>query len=226
MTSAIEPGAPPRRRPEGLRRWRRLALFVAAVLALQAGGGWLVDHLWFEVWPWHSRMLDVAAAGVALVYVTTMAMPFVPGIEIGLAVMLTFGRSAIVAVYVCTQIALLLSFVVGRLAPPAALIRLTGWLRLIAFRDLLLRLEPMTPSERLGYMLRRAPRRWVQALVAHRYLALAVLINLPGNAIVGGAGGIGLLAGMSRIVTLPRYVLTMAIATTPVPLALWLGGMG
>jgi hypothetical protein len=75
-------------------------------------------------------------------------------------------------------------------------------------------------------MLARAPYQWVGRLVRHRYISLAVLINLPGNAILGGAGGIGLLAGMSGIIKLPRYMATMAIATTPVPLLLWFGGMG
>ena len=208
------------------RRWLRLGVLVVIVLGVHAIGGWLVDRLWFEVWPRHSPMLDVAALGITFAYIATMALPFVPGIEIGLVVMLAFGHSAIPAVYLATQCALLLSFLAGRLLSPTALIRLAAWLHLHGTRDLLLRLAPMEPADRIGYMLARAPYQWVGRLVRHRYISLAVLINLPGNAILGGAGGIGLLAGMSGIIKLPRYMATMAIATTPVPLLLWFGGMG
>ena len=221
----MSPGAEPlstQRQPSASRRWLRLGLLVGAILGLQALGGWVIDHAWFEVWPRHGRMLDAVAVLMAAVYTLTMALPFVPGIEIGLAVMLTFGRSAIVAVYACTQLALLVSFLLGRLVPVAVLVRLTEWLHLHGAADLLRRLEPLAPADRLRFMIARAPRRWVENLVAHRYVALAVLVNTPGNALIGGAGGIGMLAGMSGVVTLPRYALTMALATTPVPLLLWL----
>jgi hypothetical protein len=162
-------------------------VFVVIVLGVHAIGGWLVDRLWFEVWPRHSPMLDVAALGITFAYIATMALPFVPGIEIGLVVMLAFGHSAIPGVYLATQCALLLSFLAGRLLSPTALIRLAAWLHLHGTRDLLLRLAPMEPADRIGYMLARAPYQWVGRLVRHRYISLAVLINLPGNAILGGA---------------------------------------
>ncbi len=222
-TPAPEPPAHP---VSNSRRWLRLALFVAAVLAIQALGGWAADRIEFEIWPRHSPMLDLAALLIAAAYIITMALPFVPGIEIGLAVMLVFGSESIPAVYVCTQAALLLSFVAGRYLPLGLLTGFAGWLQLTRVHRLLSQLEPLAPAGRLQLLVERAPRRWVRRLVNHRYLALAVLINLPGNAIIGGAGGIGLIAGMSRVFSLPRYIAIMAAATTPVPLALWLGRPG
>ncbi|UCE30573.1 MAG: hypothetical protein JSW68_10975, partial [Burkholderiales bacterium] len=62
------------------------------------------------------------------------------------------------------------------------------------------------------------------SLLRHRHVALAIALNLPGNALVGGAGGLGMLAGMSGLFSLPRYLLLVALATTPVPLFLLAAG--
>lgn len=61
-------------------------------------------------------------------------------------------------------------------------------------------------------------------LLRHRHLAIAAALNLPGNAIIGGGGGIGLAAGFSRLVSLPVYVLTVGLAVAPLPLAVWVTG--
>ena len=58
-----------------------------------------------------------------------------------------------------------------------------------------------------------------------RYILLAVLINLPGNSLIGGGGGIGLLAGLSRIYAPLATVLTFLIAVSPIPLLVWIYGM-
>lgn len=216
---------PPGRPSSLLERGLRIAVLVALVLGIQMLGDWVAVQLQFEPSPRQDAMFDVGVLLLVLAYTVTMATPFVPGIEIGLAVMVVFGPDILFLVYVCTQVALLLSFAVGRLVPLRRLTVLAGWLKLHRARSTLAQLEPMAPERRLDFMLRCAPRRWVRSLVVHRYLALAVLINVPGNAIVGGAGGIGLVAGMSGVFSLPRYLLVMALATTPVPIALsiWYG---
>jgi hypothetical protein len=58
----------------------------------------------------------------------------------------------------------------------------------------------------------------------HRYLAIATLLNLPCNAVIGGGGGIGLIVGMSGLITYPRYLLLIAVAISPVPIAIVLKG--
>jgi hypothetical protein len=50
-----------------------------------------------------------------------------------------------------------------------------------------------------------------------RYFIIAILINLPGNTIIGGGGGIALLCGMKG------FILTIAIASSPIPLLLLFG---
>lgn len=36
-----------------------------------------------------------------------------------------------------------------------------------------------------------------------RYVALAVLLNIPGNVVIGGGGGIAFAAGMTRLFSFP-----------------------
>jgi len=205
-----------------LQRGLRIGILVALVLAIQALGEWVSVETQLKLSARENTMFGAVALTLILAYTLTMAIPFVPGIEIGLAIMLVFGPQVFLVVYACTQVALLLSFVTGRMVPLGRLAALAGWLRCHRMQSWLCRLEPLAPEMRLQSMIRCAPRRWVRRLVEHRYLALAILINLPGNAIIGGAGGIGLIAGMSRVFGLWRYVFVMALATTPVPIALWI----
>jgi hypothetical protein len=66
----------------------------------------------------------------------------------------------------------------------------------------------------------QAPSRTVPFLIRHRYIALAVLVNLPGNILIGGGGGISLIAGASRLFSLPGFLTTIALAVSPLPLAI------
>jgi hypothetical protein len=156
--------------------------------------------------------------GSAVLYVVLMALPFMPGIEIGLMLMAMLGVGGIVLVYLCTVLALSLSFLAGRLFPPRHVARALGWMRLERARRLVTELEPLSAEERFRFLARSTPSRIVPFLLRHRYLVLAVLFNVPGNAIIGGGGGIALIAGMSRLFPIPKYVLLVCLAITPVPL--------
>jgi hypothetical protein len=147
-----------------------------------------------------------------------MALPFLPGIEVGLMLMAMLGVGGIVLVYLCTVLALSLAFLAGRLLPPRYVAGALGWLRLERGRKLVMDLEPLDPEERLRFLARSAPSRIVPYLLRHRYLVLALLFNLPGNALIGDGGGIALIAGMSRLFPFPKYLLLVCVAITPVPL--------
>ena len=60
--------------------------------------------------------------------------------------------------------------------------------------------------------------------VRWRYVMLGLLLNLPGNAILGGGGGICLVAGLSGVYAPRATVLTLALAIAPLPLLAWLTG--
>jgi hypothetical protein len=85
-------------------------------------------------------------------------------------------------------------------------------------------IEKLDGQQRLQVLIEKAPIRFLPFLLRHRYLSLAVALNLPGNFIVGGGGGIALFAGISRLFSVPAFILTVALAVSPVPLAVFLLG--
>jgi hypothetical protein len=193
-------------------------LFLGILLFLNYGLARLSDLLAYQMWP---RDVDTAVFivfGSAVLYVVIMALPFMPGIEIGLMLMAMLGVGGIVLVYLCTVLALSLSFLAGRLLPPRYIARALGWMKLERARKLVTELEPLSAEERFRFLARSTPSRIVAFLLSHRYLVLAVLFNLPGNVIIGDGGGIALIAGMSRLFPFPKYVLLVCLAITPVPL--------
>ena len=50
-----------------------------------------------------------------------------------------------------------------------------------------------------------------------RWLGLALLINMPGNSVIGGGGGIAMAVGYSRSFTDPAFLACAAVAVAPVP---------
>ncbi len=195
-----------------------ILLFLGILLLLNYGVARLADFLAFQLWPRHLNTIVFIVFASAALYVVLMALPFLPGIEVGLMLMAMLGVGGIVLVYLCTVLALSLAFLAGRLLPPRYVASALGWLRLERGRKLVMDLEPLDPEERLRFLARSAPSRIVPYLLRHRYLVLALLFNLPGNALIGDGGGIALIAGMSRLFPFPKYLLLVCIAITPVPL--------
>ena len=56
-----------------------------------------------------------------------------------------------------------------------------------------------------------------------RYLGLALVFNLPGNSIFGGGGGIAMLSGASELFRWRAFLLTVMLATSPVPVLMLIG---
>lgn len=153
-----------------------------------------------------------------------MAIPFVPGAEIGLGVMMILGPKIVPLVYLCTLISLFLSFIVGRLIPDKSLIRFLHNLHLRKASLLLAELEGLDSKQRFNLLIQRSPKKIVPFLLKHRYLALLIVINAPGNIVFGGGGGIAMSAGMSRIFSIPLFLLTITIAVSPLPLMMIIFG--
>ncbi len=210
--------------PAGKRRWPRIALLLMIYGGLLAGGHWgsewLIGLVGVDLGSGasaHAR--HVVMGGIAL-YTALMALPFVPGMEISLALLAAFGHQVAVFVYVATVTALAISYLIGRLVPVRLIATLFRSFGLRRAEDLVRRLEPLSAAQRLDALTAHAPRRIVPALLKHRYIAIAVALNMPGNAIIGGGGGIALLAGISGLFTFPRYLALVALAVLPVPLAI------
>ena len=168
-----------------------------------------------------SAWLGLAALTV---YALLLAIPFVPGVEIGISLLVMQGASIAPFVHAATVIGLLIAFAIGwafATSLPCQFLHTMGFPRACAFVDAM---KEMTRQERLKHLKAAAPDwigRWI---LRHRYVLLALLINLPGNSLIGGGGGILLVAGLSRLFSLPAIVVTLILATAPVPLAVWLMG--
>lgn len=156
-------------------------------------------------------------------YALALAVPFVPGMEIGLLMMLVFGAPGMVAAYLATLAGLSLSFLVGRCVP-ASIGR--AWLARLGHRS-----DAQSADAALRQMVGAgsagapAPGRagLLAWLLAYRHVLLAMSLNFPGNSVIGGGGGIALLCGISGQFRWPGFALTVALATLPVPLLVLTG---
>lgn len=154
-------------------------------------------------------------------FVLLSALPFVPGAEIGFGLLVLFGGKVALAVYGAMVLALTVSFLVGTLVPARWIGRFLGFLGLRRARELVNRLQALPRTQRIDFLIARAPARFVPTLLRHRYLALIIVLNLPGNSLLGGGGGLALAAGMSGVFSLPGFVATVALAVAPVPLVFY-----
>jgi len=192
----------------------------AACLALSLGG----HRLGF--WIGGAQGLEPGSAiglwvflALLFLYVLLLAVPFVPGAEIGLFLLMVMGAEAALPVYGATVAALILSFGVGRLVPLPPLVaglRCMGMARTAAILSSDVPLAGPLPG-------------WAGALLAqvlrHRCCTLAILFNTPGNALLGGGGGIALAVGASRLVSVPAFLITVLVAVAPVPAAILLASL-
>ena len=215
-----------RRWATGLR-WQsisKFALFIALLVAANFLAHGLVNTLDFQIRPGNEDKVHRAIILSAVLYSVLLAIPFVPGAEVGLGLIAMLGPPIAFLVYVCTVAGLFLSFVVGRVIPLAGLIRWIEEINLQRLSALLSKIEPMDQQERLAFLASKAPNRFLPFLLRYRYLALAVALNVPGNFLIGGGGGIALFAGVSRLYSVPGFIITIAISVAPVPLAVFIFG--
>ena len=210
------------------------SLFVSLVrLAVKIGLVVLVVYGILELLDWASEQSEMAnspgvmvgiLAVLLVAYAVLIAVPFMPGIEIGVSLLMLKGASIAPLVYAATVLGLLLAYFAGRFMPYAWVQRLFADLRLRRASDMLARLEPLDHTERMALLIANAPSWLAPVLRSGRYVALALLLNLPGNGLIGGGGGISFLAGFSRLFRPLVTTLVIMVAVLPVPLAVYLGG--
>lgn len=200
----------------------RFSLIAAAIVLLNSGVSWVIERLEIQVWPEHLEIVDRMVLTGVILYICLMALPFLPGVEIGLAFMMMLGTKGVVLIYVCTLMALAIAFGLGRVCPTHLLISVLRWLHLTRAEGLLSSFDATPPEERLRFLSDKASTRVVSTLLKQRYLLLALLLNLPGNVVIGGGGGIAMMAGMSRLYSFPKYLLLVALAILPGPVLVML----
>jgi len=219
VASVARPHAGSRIRSVVTRRWLLFALY-GALIVLGAGlGRELLEIAWPYFHPAQGASLRWTIAAVIVVYTVVMAVPFLPAAEIGFTLLLVFGPRVALLVYLCTVLALMLPYLIGRAVPPDLCARALGFFGLHRASDLAQRLALLDVNARLELLLAQAPARFVPTLLRHRYLALAVALNLPGNTLLGGGAGIALCAGICGLYPTHGFVATVAIAVAPIPIA-------
>lgn len=162
--------------------------------------------------------------GMLAAYSVFLAIPFVPGAEIGISLLIMQGATIAPFVHASTVAGLCLAYGLGHAFStrlPCAFLGSIGLQRACVFVE---EMKTKDTEERLQALKNAAPRwvgRWV---LNYRYLLIAVLINLPGNSLIGGGGGILLVAGMSGLFRFPALALVVALATAPIPWSVWYFG--
>ena len=160
-----------------------------------------------------------------LAYALLIALPFVPGIEIGLSLLALEGAAIAPPLYLATLAGLSLAYWAGRRLPLDWLERRLAGAGLTRAAAFVAEVRPLSPDRRLALLRRGMPRRLAPLALRGRYLFLAVLINMPGSGLIGGGGGICFVAGLTGFFSPKATLLTLALAVAPAPLLIWGLGM-
>lgn len=205
----------------------------AVCLALALGGLDLTDRVAaaFDL-PGlaHEELRTPVLLAILAIYLVLLACPFVPGAEIGLALLVLFGADLAPLVYLATVAALCLSFCIGRLVPKriaTAFFRRLGLERAGETITTCGR-EPVVGEAKACLREQTILSQWLGRVLKFRCLAVVVLINTPGNSVLGGGGGIALAVGLARLMPFGQFLISVALAVAPVPIAVgylgWLAG--
>ena len=162
----------------------KIGILIGFIVLATWGVHVIRDALDLQIRPDNEQQVHRAIMIGAVAYIGLLALPFVPGAEIGIALLTAFGAAIAPLIYVCTVAAMMLAFTIGRFMPISALERLFRTLRLVRAADLVARAAPLSKDERLAMLLEGQSKRAVSIAVRYRYLAIALAINMPGNSIM------------------------------------------
>ena len=158
----------------------------------------------------------------AVMLAILLSLPFVPSVEMGLMMMAVFGSDGAAAAWLATIAGLSMAYAAGRYMP-------TGWAVALLMRYGLVQ-KDRDPDKSLMAELRERLRlsggkghKAAAFLMRNRYLLFAVLLNTPGNSVLGGGGGIALVSGFARLYRWHWFVLTVALASLPIPFLVFFG---
>ncbi|WP_108838950.1 hypothetical protein [Tateyamaria sp. Alg231-49] len=203
----------------------RVALLIAILLLATWGAHMVRDALSIEIRPENEQQVHRGIMFGTVAYVVLLALPFVPGAEIGMALLAAFGPSIVPLIYVATITSMMLAYAIGRFLPIGMLESTLTTLRMQRAADLVARAAPLSQEERLSMLLEGQPTRILRFALRYRYIAVAMAVNTPGNSIIGGGGGIMMMAGLSGLFSPVATLLTIMIAVAPVPLAVFFFGL-
>ena len=135
-----------------------LTAYAGLVVGSFVAGPSLVEWVRFDLGPASEPEVHRMLLLVTAVYVLAAALPFVPGAEIGMAMLAMLGTGVAPLVYGAMVAALSMAFFVGRLVPAHITAAGLGALGLHRARDLMLRLASLEPAQRLQLLSASSPR--------------------------------------------------------------------
>ena len=203
----------------------RLGVILIAALALHFAVNWLGEEVKHVDSGGKKVMFTGMLLLILLSYAFVIAIPFVPGVEIGLTLMAMQGAKIAPLVFLFTLIGLSLAFLAGHLLPYPLLSRFLETWGLRRTAQMVQDIAPLDLEQRTSLMKSRLPMVLGPLFVNWRYVFLAILINIPGNMVLGGGGGICFSAGLSRLFRPVWALLTLALAVAPVPAAFYFLGI-
>jgi len=189
--SSDPPSQPPPHRPPPARpAWRFvvlwLALIAAVALVLHSFVGWAMGFISAVNADAGSLMMVNILIVTLIVYALLIATPFMPGIEVGVGLLLMQGASIAPYVYLATVSGLMFAYLIGSTIPLKWLRKFfcdLGLKRVCAFLDQ----AETTPIEtRLAQQRAMLPKWLGKLTVDYKYVTIAVLLNLPGTFAIGG----------------------------------------
>jgi len=198
-----------------------LAIGIFVIFATQGHEAFV----WLEAAAQKTRTPGMLAT-LCVIYAVLLAIPGVPGLEVGLVMMGVYHEVGIVAVWLCTIAGLNLSFFAGRKLPKA---KVAGWLRPKNPGDETLVDGTLGGGDSMTLLLKknrvgRAVLRWTGPPGGwRRYVLIAFLLNMPGNFVIGGGGGIGLFCGTSEDIKWPMFLATTVVAAAAIPAMFYAG---
>jgi len=205
-------------RNDSINRKTRILMVIGCLLLLGLAGGWSGQYLHSQIWPLDVEQTQLFIGILVLVYVLCMILPFMPAIELGLILLAMLDIQGVLMLYLVTVVALITSYSIGRLIPVHVLKRLFEFLHFPNASELLCSAEACDETEQINRFIEHAPKRMIPFLLRHRYCVFAVAINTPGNMIIGGAGGIAMMSGLSRLFGFRLFALATLIAVSPLPI--------
>jgi len=159
-----------------------------------------------------------------------LACPFVPGAEIGRRLLVLSDADLTPLVYLATVAALCLSFCIGRMVPERIVTAFFRRLGLERAGETITTYgrEPRTGEAKACLREQTVLSQRLGRVLKFRCLAVVVLINTPGNSVPGGGGGIAHAVGLARLMPFVQFLISVALAVAPVPIAVvymgWLAG--
>ena len=162
---------------------------------------------------------------VLALYAMLIAVPFVPSFQLSLAFMILQGPDQVWWIYGASVIGFFLPFLIGWLIPARHLTQSLQNIGLHKIAAVVMDAHALPLQDRLALITQMSPN-WLKPLVNKgRYAAFFVALNFPGNVVIGGAGGILLVAGMSRLFYPPLVLCIIAFCISTVPIVVTVTGI-